>query len=818
MKTLVPGRKFTTRWIAPTFTKGLRFPGTTGNYITSPDSVLNSPTGDVDIRVCCKPSSVNPSGNQSFIAKRLPDGNAGSWSFRMNPGGFIDFPFWNSLSGVTIPNSGGSGGANNNFGLIGIIANQVIWLRVTLDVDNGAGGNTTRFYYSFDGLTWNTMGTAQVNVGVADIGDFANQLVIGGTAGQEFAGTIYYAEVRNGIDGPVVARFDSSQVQGASTQSPATIPGWNWNGTTLFKRDDYVRLTGAAGSYLSRAKVASEQVLGDIDLRIKCSLDDITARNTFMAKQQTTVQRQFDFEIGNGLAKRPWFSLSSDGSATTSFVATVDTPFVNGQVGWYRVTWRMSDGLLTFSTSPDGITYTPLGATGTLQAGVPMFDSTSILELGSRIAGTNAVMAGNIYYAELRNGINGPVVALFDARSVQTPWTFNGTGWLWDAEGGGFTGKPPIALNIPAVNGNYASAPDSPALPTGDIDIRAKIAPVKWVPLTTNGQTIVGRWFSGTTRSFGFNLTTSDGLELMTSQDGVTQNFGSRSGVSAFTNAHTDGLPLWVRCTRTQADGVTNFYFSTDGAAWTPVGASVVIAAGTALFDSPDTLRVGTNNDSGGRQFEGKIYYVEIRAGIDGPIVAMFDPARMAKTGTRTPATTTQPGGTPNMLSPQQASAEDGTTTGIGNHLNATLGNSAVEFLDGTKSFSMTATAAGISRIHFLEGNAGRPVVPGKMYVATSNVKRAVARSVQLHTAYYDSAGAFLSNGGFSASPVVGGTWTPLTSTSVAPANAVFATQLITVIDAAQALGEVTFIDRNSFVEAANIWTMAGSAWDLVAA
>ena len=59
--------------------------------------------------------------------------------------------------------------------------NTIIWLRVTLSVNNGSSGNTTTFYTSSDGITWTQLGNTIINSGITsgEI-DNVNQIICSG--------------------------------------------------------------------------------------------------------------------------------------------------------------------------------------------------------------------------------------------------------------------------------------------------------------------------------------------------------------------------------------------------------------------------------------------------------------------------------------------------------------------------------------------------------------------------------------------------------------------------------------------------------------
>lgn len=78
------------------------------------------------------------------------------------------------------------------------------WVRVTLDVDNGASGHTVTFYTSSDGVTWTQLGTATTRGGTSALYYPSVRYEIGArTVSSEpvVDGRIYYVEIRNGIAG-----------------------------------------------------------------------------------------------------------------------------------------------------------------------------------------------------------------------------------------------------------------------------------------------------------------------------------------------------------------------------------------------------------------------------------------------------------------------------------------------------------------------------------------------------------------------------------------------------------------------------------------
>lgn len=194
-------------------------------------------------------------------------------------------------------------------------------------------------------------------------------------------------------------------------------------------------------------------------------------------------------------------------------------------------------------------------------------------------------------------------------------------------------------IRLPGTAGNYASTPDSAALSiTGDIDIRVKMAADDWTPAAE--QIIADKWGSDGQRSWFFYRNTTGRLRLGASTNGSTGFFTtSTASVSA-----SDGGALWVRVTRASASGDQKFYTSPDGTTWTQLGTTVASTTG-ALFDGNTEVRIGGENNVGLANMAGNVYYAEIRNGIDGTVVATFNPTSQAVTGVRSPSSWAGPQG-----------------------------------------------------------------------------------------------------------------------------------------------------------------------------
>jgi hypothetical protein len=180
----------------------LSTPGTTGNYASTPDHPSLRITGDIDIRFEFAPNDTSPTAVQSIINRAI----SGDWSYQvgLRTNGAIRFT-WSANGSATmaadssaLPYAGG----------------ERIIMRVTMDVDNGASQRVIRYYTGASQAgPWTEMpGSPVTQAGITSIWAGARTLEVAAQnvgVQEPFAGSIYWAEIRNGIDGQVVARFDA---------------------------------------------------------------------------------------------------------------------------------------------------------------------------------------------------------------------------------------------------------------------------------------------------------------------------------------------------------------------------------------------------------------------------------------------------------------------------------------------------------------------------------------------------------------------------------------------------------------------------------
>ncbi|MFB7278045.1 hypothetical protein ACFCZV_13135 [Streptomyces hydrogenans] len=167
-----------------------------------------------------------------------------------------------------------------------------------------------------------------------------------------------------------------------------------------------------------------------------------------------------------------------------------------------------------------------------------------------------------------------------------------------------------------------AVTPDHASLDiTADLDVRADIAPSKWLDVGI-GYELLTKWVGpGDQRSWHFMITGEGQLRLAWTTNGITS-------IEARSPRLT--VPRRRYCVRATLDvdnglgGYTaTFYMAASmSGPWTQVGQTVTTAGTTSIFASTASVEVG---DSAGLAFtrvERRIYSAEIRSGIGGTVVA----------------------------------------------------------------------------------------------------------------------------------------------------------------------------------------------------
>tara|TARA_R110002094_G_scaffold157781_2_gene144048 strand:+ start:14751 stop:17417 length:2667 start_codon:yes stop_codon:yes gene_type:complete len=619
--------------------------GASGDYFSTPDSVAASITGDIDIRVRVALDDWTPASNTALVAKYEASPQY-SYLFECLTSGVLRIQISangtsNAVAASSTVATGFANGSTN-------------WVRFTLDVDNGAAGNDTKFYTSSDGVTWTQLGTTITSASTTSIYDGTSIVEIGSVLGgtiERVNGSIYRAQIFDTIDGttPVVdfnpndyANTGNDNWASSSTGEIWTIQGNNYVVTPramVGTGKPWAALPGASGDYFSTPDSVANSITGDIDIRSRIVFDDYTptALQYVLSKLLSSGQHAYDHAINT--TGRPQFRTSSNGTSVNVFNADAAVPFSNGELGWLRVTLDVDNGSgdadCTFYTSTDDVnsseevtTWTQLGSVISLGSTTSIFGGTDPLEVGGR--SPSDPMAGKLYRCQIYNGIDGTKVVDFDPIMHTNGSTLYGrTGELWTANGNaaihgydvnvvvgtGANLRKSIsdAMLAYGANGDYASTPNSAAqTPSGDFSAIVRMAMDDWTPA---GDVVIASKFGAAgTYSYLFRNAGASGLiQFFTSNDGTAlKTFNSTVAPTV-----SDGDALWIKAevdVDNGASGTTvTFSTSTDGdvaidsVTWTQLGDPVIVAGVTTLFDSSESLTL-MNWTSGANAIAGDLY------------------------------------------------------------------------------------------------------------------------------------------------------------------------------------------------------------------
>lgn len=180
---------------------------------TSPAYIIDNTNIDIagDIEMVALLSPRLPQAFGSIAARWLGGLGSNSFHWRFSNNSYL-VVFETTVDGTTGTQVTATSTANMSSI---IVPNVPIWVKVTRDVDNGAGGNDTAFYYAAwngtfnEPTSWTQLGTTVTNVGTTtihtstagrlDIGSFFN-----GGFGQ-WRGLFWRYILRDGIGGTVKA-------------------------------------------------------------------------------------------------------------------------------------------------------------------------------------------------------------------------------------------------------------------------------------------------------------------------------------------------------------------------------------------------------------------------------------------------------------------------------------------------------------------------------------------------------------------------------------------------------------------------------------
>ncbi|MCR3732182.1 hypothetical protein FHS35_009100 [Streptomyces umbrinus] len=222
------GRNTPVRVSVPGTVHYLELSGHTDTYVSTPDAAALDITGDLDLRVELETNWYGPT-NQMLLGKWDVTTNQRSYMLRLQ----------NGILYLHYTTDGTAAGGFFHGRYLPALPKRAA-LRATLDINNGTGGRTARFYWaeSIDADEWTQIRTDSTLTGIVALHSGTAPLSIAptdltqATPRVPVEGKVYAAQVRNGIGGTVVAAPDfEAEPVGAAAFTDAVGRLWSYSGT-----------------------------------------------------------------------------------------------------------------------------------------------------------------------------------------------------------------------------------------------------------------------------------------------------------------------------------------------------------------------------------------------------------------------------------------------------------------------------------------------------------------------------------------------------------------------------------------------------------
>jgi hypothetical protein len=216
--------------------------GTVGNDASTANYTEANITGDIEFQWHGSVDTWGPVGYANILMSISEDISTKRGAFLYNIAGVLQF-YWTE-NGSTLKFQEMSVAAST------IAADgEVVYWRVTLDVDNGSSQHEVKFYYKkFEAAGWTQAGTTKVGSGTTSIHDATTKPVTVGayyptsTHADHLKGTVYGAKVLDGIEGTVVYDADFTDL------TPAEVAAGSFVEDSV--NAETVTLEGSAWSYV----------------------------------------------------------------------------------------------------------------------------------------------------------------------------------------------------------------------------------------------------------------------------------------------------------------------------------------------------------------------------------------------------------------------------------------------------------------------------------------------------------------------------------------------------------------------------------------
>ena len=232
---------------------GAAFVNPSTGWCSTPDAAALDVTGDIDLRARAALTDWTPAGNSCLVGK----GGVGSdfsYTLHVSATTGVLTLYW-SENGTVVKSASSTVAPT-------VSDASTLWVRATLDVNDGAGNRVVKFYTSTDdthdhaAVTWTQLGSTVTTAGTTSIWASAQPLELGayGSGFQDrTTGKVYAAAVLNGIGGTVVANVDFTDGNrwsaGATSGTDSTGLAWTINAPGSLAAQTYDVFSGFVDSW-----------------------------------------------------------------------------------------------------------------------------------------------------------------------------------------------------------------------------------------------------------------------------------------------------------------------------------------------------------------------------------------------------------------------------------------------------------------------------------------------------------------------------------------------------------------------------------------
>lgn len=432
--------------------------GVAGNSATSLNSAPLRITGDIQIDAEIAFSSYTLTTRQTIVAKyNSTADDRGYWFYvqgsATGTAGALVFQWSTDGTAATVRTA-------ESTVALPVSAYEKIHVRATLDVDNGAGGYTVRFFWSVDGAAWSQLGSDVTVASTTSIFASTWTLEIGTLQLTQLSvGAIYRVQIYNGIGGPLV--FDADFTAQSKLATSFTEDSSNAATVTI-------NTSGATGARISGARDLYQGTVANRPVFLKYNgekygyLNGVSG-NYFSTPDSAALSPTNEFEVIAHVQRSPgdnyYLIAQDDGGANRAYyvqinsagnivVRTVDaiggvifatsTEALPSGYSFIRVTVEQDNGsnsAVNYYTG-DSISgpWTPLGSevTGTQRQNI--VSKSNDIWIGRQ---SSNYSSGLIKYLSFSTTIGGSPTAVFDASRYTTGSTFTAsTGETWTLNGG----------------------------------------------------------------------------------------------------------------------------------------------------------------------------------------------------------------------------------------------------------------------------------------------------------------------------------------------------------------------------------------------